>query len=97
MTLPKEKTLRNTVNYINTKSTHNTKSPRSEYRFFHRLGFAHDAAHFYPALVELTTRLLSRGQPAAQISHDLSQLVRVSGFSHAVAPVVHELAMRGAA
>jgi hypothetical protein len=66
-------------------------SPHSDYPLFWNLASARDAAHFYPAIVALASKLLKRGQAPENIAHDMAYLARHAGFSDFVAPVVHRL------
>ncbi|WP_144025196.1 hypothetical protein [Burkholderia sp. HI2500] len=74
-------------------------SPRSDYRLFWRFTCARTAADFYPAAVALASKLLKRGQDAADIAIDMEFLARRAGFSGFVLPVVADLSLmtRGAA
>ncbi|MFJ2995474.1 hypothetical protein [Pandoraea sp. NPDC087047] len=74
-----------------------TESPRSYLRYFERVSLARNYAQIHVALADLVPRLLRRGQSPQAVAHDLSQLASVHGFRECVAPVVNELAMRGAA
>ncbi|MFV8595081.1 hypothetical protein [Ralstonia pseudosolanacearum] len=75
----------------------NTKSPRSYLRYFERVGFAHNYAQIHAALDDLVPRLLRLGQSPETVAHDLTLLATTNGFRDCVAPVVNEMAMRGAA
>lgn len=82
---------------ITAKYMRNTASPRSYLRHFERVAFAQNLAQIHVALMDLVPRLLRRGQSPAQVAHDLAQLARSHGLADCVAPVVNDLAMRGAA
>lgn len=75
------------------------QSPRSDYPLFWRFACARTAATFYPAAVALASKLLKRGQDAADIASDMEFLARRAGFSCFVLPVVADLLLttRGAA
>lgn len=97
---PQEKTLCDGSQY----STPNRRGrrisrtpPRSDLPLFKRFVFSDDAAHFYPSAVALASKLLKRGQDPENIAHDMERMARHAGLSDFVAPVVNELAMRGAA
>ncbi|KFX26664.1 hypothetical protein KR96_22395 [Ralstonia solanacearum] len=66
-------------------------------RYFKRVAFAHNYAQIHFALMDLVPRLLRRGQSPDTVESDLSQLASINGFRDCVAPVVNDLAMRGAA
>ncbi|WP_146121675.1 hypothetical protein [Burkholderia multivorans] len=67
-------------------------STRSDYPLFWRFANARTPAAFFPATVALASKLLKRGQSAADIARDMESLARRAGFSDFVAPVVHHLA-----
>jgi hypothetical protein len=72
-------------------------STRSELKYFCRVAMARRYSDAMMAVFELSVRLLRRGQRPDDIAHDLAQLADHAGFGIVVAPIVNDLAMRGAA
>ncbi|AOK29869.1 hypothetical protein AQ611_10975 [Burkholderia singularis] len=60
---------------------------------FWRFACARTAADFYPAAVALASKLLKRGQDAADIASDMEFLARRAGLSCFVLPVVADLSL----
>ncbi|WP_234745724.1 hypothetical protein [Burkholderia sp. WTPI3] len=72
-------------------------SPRSELKYFCRVAMARRYSDAMTAVVDLSGRLLRRGQRPDDVAHDIALLADHGGFGRVVAIVVNDLATRGAA